>query len=96
MNFQLGKKISKCSRRESFCKNVGWLFLSINVLCCDKLLDDCITDKMAIRLNVFSAFMEDRVGSNIDGRFTIAEQAHRLIMTNSEGRKKLFDPLKLL
>lgn len=49
---------------------------------------------MTVNLDVFSAFVEDRISSNIDGGLTVTMKRNRVVDWNMKIGEKLAEPLQ--
>ena len=60
-------------RRQWLSENVSQLMMGMYRKELDKTFSKLVSDKMAVNLNVFSTFVEDGIGSNVDGSLIIVK-----------------------
>lgn len=93
-NDQLASEKEKLRRLQSFGENINELQSTSNVLMSNETSLKCITNKMTVYLNVFCALLKNKIGSNVNGTFTITMKWNRLGNQNMKIQKKTIQPFK--
>ncbi|KAE8704625.1 hypothetical protein F3Y22_tig00110450pilonHSYRG01059 [Hibiscus syriacus] len=62
---ELSRESSLVDSIETLCENISQLFFGLHISSSDQTLLYLLANEMAINLNMFGLFMEDRVGSNM-------------------------------
>ena len=90
-----GSKKGKSGSREALSKHISQLITCGNILDLKILLQDLLTNKMAIDLDVFGAGMEYKIGGNSKCRHVVTPKFRRDRKKNPKITQHLAKPIEL-